>query len=223
MTPQVIEGANQLLDGKDVKDLPAKTKELSASLARKYGWEQGKFTPREQGALRNATQFIDDMLADPATLAVLDSATSRLKLNQVMAGTNKQQGMIGGALSTLAAGNMSDAEAKFQRQFNIIAQTIAGIAPAVRGSGSRTTEAAIQRLLTDMPNPKTVQGSKDATQRLQLLKKEIQRALVKGKFTDVEQATEKAGGLTKPPSASALPPLSPAAKAYLESRGIPVP
>ena len=207
LTPQVVEGANQLLDGKDVKDIPAKTKELSASLARKYGWEQGKFTPREQGALRNATQFIDDMLSDPATFAVLDNTLSRLKLNQVMAGTEKQ-GALASTMTTLAASNMTDQEAKFIRQYNIITQTLAGIAPAIRGSGNRTTEAAIHRLLSDMPNPKTTQSAKDGIERLQLLKKEVARALAKGQFTEAQAAAPSGARMTPPPSASGRPPLS---------------
>lgn len=207
LSPQIVEGANQLLDGKDVKDIPAKTKELSASLARKYGWEQGKFTPREQGALRNATQFIDDMLSDPSTFAVLDSTMSRLKLNQVLHGSGKQ-GTVGSTLSTIAAQNMTDQEARFVRQYNIITQTLAGIAPAIRGSGNRTTEAAIQRLLTDMPNPKTVQGSKDGIERLQLLKKEVARALAKGQFTEAQVEAPSGGRMAPPPSPTGRPPLS---------------
>jgi hypothetical protein len=207
-TPQVLEGANQLLDGKDVKDIPAKTKELSASLARKYGWEQGKFTPREQGALRNATQFIDDMLSDPATFSVLDNTVSRVKLNRVLAGSEKQ-GLTASTVSTIASSFMTDEEAKFVRQYNIITQTLAGIAPAIRGSGNKTTEAAIHRLLTDMPNPKTVQGAKDGIERLQLLKKEVARALAKGQFTEAQAAGLSRQGMTPPPSPTGgRPPLS---------------
>lgn len=202
-TPQIIEGANQLLDGTDKDKLPTKTRELSSAMARKYGWEQGKFTPREQGALRNATQFIDDMLKDPGTFQVLDSTMTRMKLNQVLAGSEKQ-GPFGSAATTFAAGQMNDQEAKFIRQYNLIVQTISGIGPAIRGSGNKNTEAAIKRFLTDMPNPKTVQGSKDGMERLQLLKKEIHRALAKGTFTegDMAKSNTKSKGLPKPPSAS---------------------
>lgn len=197
-SPQVIEGANQLLDGADKDKLPAKTRELSASMARKYGWEQGKFTPREQGALRNATQFIDDMLKDPSLFDVLDSSLGRLKLNQVLAGSEKQ-GAVGSTLTTLAAGKMSDKEADFVRKYNLIVQTISGIGPAIRGSGNKNTEAAIKRFLSDLPNPKTVQGAKDGIERLKLLKKEIHRALAKGTFTQENMSSPK--GLPKPPKA----------------------
>src|SRR6185369_13596747 len=44
---QVREAANQLLDGKDIDKLPTKVRMPAAEIARSYGWEQGKFTPKE--------------------------------------------------------------------------------------------------------------------------------------------------------------------------------
>jgi hypothetical protein len=58
----VVEAANQLLDGQDLNKLPQKVREPAARMARQYGWEQGKFTPREQSQLRTASTFINEAL-----------------------------------------------------------------------------------------------------------------------------------------------------------------
>jgi hypothetical protein len=181
VAPQVLEGANQLLDGQDVNKLPAKTRDLSAKLARAYGWEQGKFTPKEQTMLREATTFIDDAMGNDKALAVLDEGwLDRQKITQVVDSVDAK-GMISRAITTAAAQNLTDDEAEFVRAYNQLVGTISGFGQLVRSG--RATEATIERLKKELPNPMTTKDSKDAMARLQRLRKEIDVGLQKGTFT----------------------------------------
>jgi hypothetical protein len=192
--PQVVEGANQLLDGTDKDKLPAKTRELSAALARKAGWEQGKFTPKEQVLLKESTTFLKQALDDPS-LKVLDDTMSSLKLEQVLAGADKQ-GFIGSVGSTLAAKNMTNDEAAFVRMYNQLVGTISGLGQLVRTG--RITEASINRLKAELPNPKTTQGSADAKRRIKRLLKEVDVAMEKGTFEGTGKAASNK--LSAPPA-----------------------
>lgn len=219
LTPQVIEGANQLLDGSDKDKLPAKTRELSSALARKYGWEQGKFTPKEQLLLRESTTFLQQAATDPS-LSVLDDTVSSMRLGQVIAGAEKQ-GVLGRAATTFASKGMSDKEAAFMQMYNQLVGTISGLGQLVRSG--RVTEATIHRMMMELPNPTTTKDSADARKRIGRLLNEVDVALDKGTFTNRNQA----GSLPPPPKAKSggtnQPVLSEAAKAYLKSQGIPVP
>ena len=208
-TPQVVEGANQLLDGMDIKSLPAKTKELSGSLARKYGWEQGKFTPKEQVMLKESSTFLKEALTNPS-MSVLDSTASKLKLGQVLA-AGGHQGMVGRTFSTLAASNMTPPEAEFVRMYNQLVGTISGLSQLVRSG--RATEAQIERLKAELPNVLTAKDSADGRKRIQRLLKELDVAVDKGKFGARE------GG---PPAPGEAPKMSDAARKYLESQGVKV-
>jgi hypothetical protein len=176
-TPQVVEGANQLLDGMDVKSLPAKTKELSGSLARKYGWEQGRFTPKEQVMLRESSTFLKEALGNPS-MAILDDMGSKLKLSQVLAGGH--QNMIGRALTVAASSNMSPQEAEFVRMYNQLVGTVSGLSQLVRSG--RATEAQIERLKAELPSILTAKDAADGRARIQRLLQEIDVAMERGKF-----------------------------------------
>jgi hypothetical protein len=210
-----MEGANQLLDGQDVNKLPAKTRDLSASLARNYGWEQGKFTPKEQVMLKESTTFIDDAIKNDAALKVLDEGYfDRNKVAQVVDSVDSK-GMLSRAITTAAAKNLTPSEAEFVRTYNQLVGTISGLGQLVRSG--RATEATIERLKKELPNPLTTRDSADAKERLQRLRKEIDVAMEKGTFT---------GGARR--SSVATPPkpgegqLSDAAKDYLKSKSIAV-
>ena len=177
-TPQVIEGANQLLDGTDKDKLPAKTRELSSALARRYGWEQGKFTPKEQLMLREATTFLNEAATNPS-MSVLDSTGSKLKLGQVLASSH-DQGFIGRTASTLAASNMTEQEGEFVRMYNQLVGTISGLSQLVRSG--RATEAQIDRLKNELPNVLNAKDAADGRKRIQRILKEVDIAMKKGTF-----------------------------------------
>ena len=204
-TPQVVEGANRLLDGIDAEKLPTKTRMLSESLARRYGWEQGKFTPKEQVMLREATTFLQQALTDSKgnpnpVLNVLDEGYfDRMKIGQALQIPDKE-GIIGRAATTLSAMNLTDQQAAYVRMYNQLVGTISGLGQLVRTG--RATEATIDRLKAELPNPTTTQGSADARKRIQRLLREIDVALTKGSFTGTAAAPAKKGGPPAPPGAS---------------------
>ena len=201
VNPQLIENANQLLDGQDITKLPAKARTGAAALARKYGWEQGKFTPKEQTQVREASTFIQLALQDQNALSALDGDTlDRAKLAQVTSNPDKE-GFIGRTLTSAAAQSMTPQQAAFVQTYNQLVGTIAGLSKLVRPGG--TTEAQIERLKSELPNPVTTKNSADARQRLQRLQKEIDVAMAKGNFGQLGAAPTGGGGR---PTAIAPPP-----------------
>lgn len=196
-SPQVIEGANELMDDKDIKDLPAKTKMLSGQLARKYGWEQGKFTPLQQTQLREATTFLEQAIKSPA-MSVLDESTwQRFKTGQANKDTDKEN-MVGQFFTTLAAKNLTPKQAEFKRINNQLVGTISGLSSLVRSG--RATEANIDRLKKELFNVYNSKDSADGRAQLQRLLNEVNVAMKKGRFMGVG---EKSKGLPKPPSTGA--------------------
>lgn len=189
--PYVRETANELLDGKDMDKVKyAKLVPVASALARRYGWEQGKFTPHEQVMLRETTTFLQRAMADDSMNALDGSATDRLKLQQMLQNPDRE-GFIGRGISMLAARGMSPEQQKFIQTYNQLVGTISGLAQLVRSG--RATEATIERLKAELPNPTNTRDSKDAKQRLQRLMDEINVAMKKGTFTGPE-----AGGSADP-------------------------
>jgi len=204
-TPQVIEAANQLIDDRDVDKIPAKVRELGATLARKTGWYQGKFTPKEMTALDEPIAFIDKFLngdkelGTGSSLKVLDGNwASRGRLISRMAGSSDHQGPAGIVLSAGASKLSSPLEDQFLRDYNQLAQVISGLRK-ITSPGNNSTEQATQRLLTDLPNPKTTHNSEDARQRLYLLQEEIAIAKRTGNWDHLLKG--KGTNLPRPPSA----------------------
>lgn len=184
VNPQVREAANQLLDGADKDKLPAKVRMPASELARKYGWSQGKFTPKEQVMLRESTTFLEEASKNDLALSALDEGvTSRAQLSLITQNPDKQ-GFIGRTLSTTAAKNMSPNQAEFIRMYNQLVGTISGLGQLVRSG--RATEATIERLKSELPNPVTTKDSADAKLRLQRLLQEVNVAMQKGTFVGTE-------------------------------------
>lgn len=193
---QVRELAQQLLDGADKDKLPIKGRVLAGELARKYGWSQGKFTPKEQVMLREATTFLKQAMDDDSLKALDEGFFSRMKTSQ-SALTPDKEGYIGRGLSTLSSQHLSEREADFIETYNQLVGTISGLAQLVRSG--RATEATIDRLKAELPNPVTTKDSKHAKARLQRLLNEVNVAMEKGTFVGTEK---KASGMTPPPAKS---------------------
>jgi len=185
--PQVVEFANQLLDDRDVDKIPAKAKAPAAALARQYGWEQGKFTPKEQLLLKESETFIQEAAKNPA-LSVLDNPVSRAKLSQLI-GDAQKKGTMGKLLAVGLSSNMAPEEAEFLRMYNQLVGTISGLGQLTRSG--RITEATINRLMQELPNPITTQSAGDAKARLQRLQNELNVAVQK--FSSVGNALKRAG------------------------------
>lgn len=170
--PQVVELANELLDGRDAKDLPMKGRAPAEALARQYGWEQGTFTPKEKILINEAGAKLAQLRNSPS-LAVLNNTGSRLRIAQVLQSADKQ-GFIGRTASALTAGSLSPQEQEFVRDYNAAVGVVSGLAPLTRGG--RPTEASIARLMQEMPSVLQSSSSDDAKQRIDQLLQEIQVA-----------------------------------------------
>ena len=187
----VTEAANQLLDGTDKDKLPMKAREPAAALARKYGWEQGKFTPKEQVMLRESTTFLQEAMNNPAMAALDGSYTDRLQLAQILK-PHDDKGVVDTVATTVASSNLNPQQAEFVRMYNQLVGTISGMAQLVRSG--RATEATIERLKAELPNPMTTRDSTDGKKRIKRLMKEIDVAMKKGSFEGTSEGGDKDGG-----------------------------
>lgn len=192
-TPQAVEGANRLMDGEDINKLPSPSRANSGKLARQYGWEQGKFTPRELTQVKEASTFLEEAASSPALAALDAGPMDRMALSQILANPDKD-GFIGRSATSLLSSGMSDDQASFVQLYNQLVGTIAGMSKLVRPGG--TTEAQIERLRNELPNPVNTKNSKDARARIQRLLKEIDIAVKKGSFGDAG-ASAATGGAQK--------------------------
>ncbi len=169
------QAANQLLDGADIEKLPlpARDKQAAAALASRYGWGgQGLFTPKEKLLVRESKNYLAQALDDPS-LKVLDSAASRAKLANML---QEHKGVI--SSSVAAMWHVNAQEQAFLRMYNQLAGTISGLGQLTRGG--RVTEATINRLMRELPNPEQTHSSADAKQRLKRLLSEIDVAVNEG-------------------------------------------
>lgn len=191
--PQLRQAANQLLDGMDIAKLqiPARDKQAAADLAGKYGWEQGKYTPRELTQFKVATAFLQQFHDSPS-LSVLDSYVSREKIARAM---DPKGGMIDRAI----AKNLTGPEAEFVRFYNSALGTIQGLTSITRAG--RATEAAVGRLKMELPSIMQSANSTDARLRLEQLFKELDLATQKdspsGARTQQLKQTQKSGAPAK--------------------------
>lgn len=198
LNPQLREAANNLLDGMAVKDLqvPPRDKTAAQNLARQYGWAgQGMFTPRDRLLVRESQGILTQFAKDPS-LAVLDNTTSRLRIQQVLQSPDKR-GWIGQTIQALTAQGLTPQEAQFVTLYNQAVGRISGLSQLVRSG--RATEAQIERLKLELPNPATTSGSVHARQKFKQIQNEIDIALQKGQFQaagnsvdDVEKALDNA-------------------------------
>jgi hypothetical protein len=192
VNPSLRQAANNILDGMDVEKLnvPARDKAAAQDLAAKYGWKgQGTFTPKEQIMLREASTFIDKM-AHSKSLATLDESFFK-QLPMVMQSSDPgKEGLTVKFLNKLAARKMTDAQTEFMQNYRQVVGTISGLSQLVRSG--KATEAQINRLIAELPNPYNTKNAQDAENRLLRLKQEISVAMQKGRFEDDKAAP--AGG-----------------------------
>ncbi len=180
--PQIIEFANQLLDDRDVDKIPAKAKAPAAALARQYGWAQGKFTPKELGQIRVASTMVN-AAANNAALSIFDNTPmlSGLKTAAIAHG-GASKGMLGALAARMATDSATPQEMEYARMYNQLVGTISGLGPTLRSKGM--TEATVERLINELPNPLTTQSSADAKEKLKRIQDEINVAMQKGKFSE---------------------------------------
>jgi hypothetical protein len=179
--PQVVEAANRLFDGAKVEDLPLRVRIPASMLAREYGWGgQGMFLPKDKLMIRESQGILKQFASSPA-LRVLDDATSRQKIAQVLHDPEKR-GVIGGIVQNLTASSLTEPERQFVTLYNQAIGRISGLAQLVRSG--RMTEATINRLKSELPNPLTTSSSQHAIEKFQQIQNEIDIAMQSGQFSD---------------------------------------
>jgi hypothetical protein len=175
--------ANQLLDGQDVDKVKGRTQDIPAAeaLAGRYGWQQGKLTPMEMTRVQESVKILIG-LRDSQVLNVLDDASSRAKLAQAINIDPHKSGRIGTLFNNWLSSNMTPAEREFYRLYMQSVGRITGLSQLTRTG--RPTEATIQRLMSELPNPSTPNGasSADAKESLKYLLDEVNIALQKRTF-----------------------------------------
>jgi hypothetical protein len=191
--PHVVEAANQLLDGMDLKELriPQRDIDAASALARQYGWAgQGTFTPQQKVLINEAGAKLQQLL-DSTSLSVLDNAWSRAKITAVLHASSGKSGIFGEEIGTQASRHLTPQEQEFVRVYNAAVGVIAGLGPITRGN--KATEAAVGRLMQELPSILQSANSQDAKARVRQLIQEI---------TVAEQTTGRTplGATTAPPS-----------------------
>jgi len=195
VNPNLRAAANNLMDGMDITKLPIPQKDRAAAeqLAKQYGWKgQGLFAPGDLMRVRNSLAIIDDFDKGD-TLSVLDDAMSRQKIAQAIQNVEKR-GMVGQALQTFVTQNLSDAEQRFVNVYLQAVGRISGLSQIVRSG--RPTEATIERLKSELPNPAYAGSAAAARDKLALLHDEINIAMDKGQFSEQPLAGKKTGEMT---------------------------
>lgn len=181
----VVEGANQLLDGHDLDKVDAKVRTLSAELARRAGWEQGRFTPKEQTNIRLAARYVNEFLNNKEALSALDdNFLQRMKLN---ASQHESDTLKGQAVTTGSAMLLNNNQAEFVRSRNQLLNVLSGLGQLSRGS--RISDQTIKNLKMEIPSSIGSKDSADGIARLKRLKDEINTALEKGHFDAADADT----------------------------------
>jgi DNA-binding phage protein len=118
---------------------------------------------------------------------------SRQKIAQAIQNVEKR-GMVGQALQTFVTQNLSDAEQRFVNVYLQAVGRISGLSQIVRSG--RPTEATIERLKSELPNPAYAGSAAAARDKLALLHDEINIAMDKGQFSEQPLAGKKTGEMT---------------------------
>lgn len=169
--PRVIEAAQQLIDDRDVDKIPTAVRESAAGLARQYGWEQGKFTPREEMQVNVAAQKLNQLATSPA-LSVLGSFVSSAKIGKLI---DPKTGPVEAAAIKQT---LTPLESQFIREYQAALGTIQGLSAVTRQG--RATEAMVGRLKQELPSVLQSTGPADGRARIQQLLQEIDVAKQKG-------------------------------------------
>lgn len=165
--PQVRQFAQDLLDDRDVAQIPAKARAAAEQVARQFGWSQGAFTPREQRAINLTGDFLDQFAKSPS-LKVLDDPFLR---GEVVTALHHADGLAGQQLQSFLTHIENPAVAEFVRLYNANVNNVTGASSTIRPG--RPTEALVKRLGTELPTVLQAKDSADAKARIKLLQNAI--------------------------------------------------
>lgn len=165
--PQVRQFAQDLLDDRDVAQIPAKARAAAEQVARQFGWSQGAFTPREQRAINLTGDFLDQFAKSPS-LKILDSPILRA---EAVTALHHAEGLTGQQLQAFTSHLEDPAVAEFVRLYNANVNNVTGASSTIRPG--RPTEALVKRLGTELPTVLQAKDSADAKARIKLLQNAI--------------------------------------------------
>lgn len=214
--PQVRQFANDLLDSKDVKDIPAKARAAAEAMARPYGWEQGKFTPKELSQIQQSSALLSRMVSDPkddpqSLSPIVDKVFSEnsLKRGLISArihGTGPKTPTEGATQALQNSIALSSDDIQFIQLYKQMIGRIQGLSQLTRGS-NRQSEQAVQRMISELPDPVMVSTPAEARNAFALVQNELDIAL---------QKKEWGGGGGKPAPRSSKAPSAPSAQSKPE-------
>lgn len=164
---QVRQFAQDLLDDRDVAQIPAKARAAAEQVARQFGWSQGAFTPREQRAINLTGDFLDQFAKSPS-LKILDSPILRA---EAVTALHHADGLAGQQLQSFLTHIENPAVAEFVRLYNANVNNVTGASSTIRPG--RPTEALVKRLGTELPTVLQAKDSADAKARIKLLQNAI--------------------------------------------------
>lgn len=175
------EAANQLLDGMDINKLnvPARDKQAAAHLASQYGWEQGKFTPREMTQVQESQQLIKSMTDTPGSLDAYNEGALKRGLLAKLIYDYPPKSMSDAAKEALISKvALTDKDVTFIQNMRQLIGRIQGLAQLTRGSG-RPTEQSVKRMMAELPDPRIVSSPEQAKHAFDLINNEIDIATQK--------------------------------------------
>lgn len=173
--PNLVAAANELLHGKAQKDLKVPTKDLAAvdALARQYGYlGEGMWTPRESMQVNQSQQLLDSLRKDKDFLSVYDEGPLKRAAIATAIEKAKTSGIKANLERTLINMGLDEKDIKFIQSYQNLVGRIQGLALLTRGSG-RPTEAAVNRMMQELPNVLTAQSKDEAQHAFDLIQNEI--------------------------------------------------
>ena len=205
--PHVRQFANDLLDNRDTDKIPANARAAAEQMARQYGWEQGKFTPKELGQIQQSQALLQRMTSDPTkdpqSLApIVDSvfSSNTLKRGLISArihGTGPKtpgEGAMQAVQNDIA---LNSDDIAFIQLYKQMIGRIQGLAQLTRGS-SRQSEQAVQRMISELPDPVLVSSPAEARNAFALVQNELDIALTKKQWGGAEKGPVSAKAPSSP-------------------------
>lgn len=173
---QVAQLANDILAGKDTKDIPTRARAKAEALARQYGWKgQGSLTPKEQLQIQEASTALEQMM-EPRLMRALDGA-SGFWLSSVT--TDAPANAIGGEAYRANKKMLTATQQEYIDKLNYLSSLMGGMRKMTGGNAS---EAQMTRYINELPDPRSTPNSADAARKLKLLWTELQVAKQYGYF-----------------------------------------
>lgn len=204
--PAIQEGAQELLDGKDLKDVNPKIKTQSAELARQYGWSQGKFTLKELSQIDQTRSLVNNFTnpppGQPDFMQIFEEGPIKRGIIADRIQGKPASGPLGGAVQAMTnSAALSPLDVGFIQNYRQLIGRIQGLSQLTRG-GNRITEKSVERLIKELPDV-LLANPQEAKDAFNLIQNEIDIALKKGTFASGAPVSKSAPKI--PGNSTAIP------------------